>query len=112
MADNYRFEMSKDDTSPLIQVTCKDKSGTVVPVTGATNILFEMLTQDKVTQKVNNNSNTSIIDGPNGIIRYDWQTGDTDTAGTFLSRFKVTFSDGTIETFPNAGRYIKTIIGE
>lgn len=112
MADNYRFVMSKGDTSPIIQVTCKDNSGTIVPVTGASNIQFEMWTQDKVTKKVDDNTNTSIVDGAGGQIDYVWQTGDTDTVGTFLSRFVVTFSSGAIETFPNGGRYIKTIIGE
>jgi len=109
---NYIFEMSVGDTSPKLEVTCKTKAGVVIPVTGASEIRFIMLSQDKVTEKVNNIANTSIIDGANGIIDYTWQTGDTDTAGVYLSRFKVTFSDGSVETFPNAGRYIKTIIGE
>jgi hypothetical protein len=109
---NYRFEMSKDDTSPILEVTCKTKAGVVVPVTGASNILFEVLTQDKATTKVSNNTNTSIVDGAGGIIDYTWQVGDTDTVGVFLARFRVTFSDGSIETFPNAGRFIKLIIGE
>ena len=112
MAENYRFVMSQNDTSPIIQITCKNSAGTVVPVTGASNIQFEMWTQDKATKKVDDNVNTSIVDGPAGQINYTWQTGDTDTVGTFLSRFIVTFADGSIETFPNGGRYIKTIIGE
>ena len=112
MSTNYRFTMSKDDTSPILQVTCKDYAGTVIPVTGASNIQFEMWTQDKTTKKVDDNVNTSIVDGAGGIIDYTWQTGDTDTVGVYLSRFVVTFSDGSIETFPNGGRYIKTIIGE
>jgi hypothetical protein len=110
--ENYRFVMSKDDTSPILQITCKDNSGTVIPVTGASNILFQMYTQDKATAKVSNNSNTSIVDGAGGIIDYTWQAADTDTTGTYLGRFKVTFSDGSIETFPNGGRYIKVIVGE
>jgi hypothetical protein len=112
MSDNYRFVMSKDDTSPILQVTCKDRAGAVVPVTGASEILFEMKAQDKASTKVSNTVNTSIVNGAGGIIDYTWQTGDTDTVGTFLSRFRVTFSDGSIEHFPNGGRYIKTIIGE
>ena len=32
---------------------------------------------------------------------YDWQEGDTDTAGTFFAEFEVTNANGTKETFPN-----------
>ena len=108
---DYKFSMSVDDTSPAIQVTCQDSSGTAVSVAGASEVRFKMQTQDKVTDKVNNTANTSIVDGAAGIVKYDWQTGDTDTAGVYLAKFIITYSDGTIETFPNAGRYIKVTIG-
>lgn len=112
MSTNYKFTMSKDDTSPALEIICQDNSGTAVAVTGASEIRFQMYTQDKATAKVNNTTDTSIVDGAAGIIDYSWQAADTDTAGTYLGRFKVTYSDGTIETFPNGGRYIKVIIGE
>jgi len=38
-----------------------------------------------------------------GRVRYAWQTGDTDTPGTFQGEFEVTYSTGEIETFPNDG---------
>ena len=36
-------------------------------------------------------------------MKYVWQTGDTDTAGTFQGEFEVTYTSGEIETFPNDG---------
>ncbi len=35
-----------------------------------------------------------------GKVRYDWNTTDTDTDGTFYGEFEVTADDG-IQTFPN-----------
>ena len=44
-----------------------------------------------------------ILDEDAGRVKYVWQTGDTDTAGTFQGEFEVTYTSGEIETFPNDG---------
>ena len=36
-----------------------------------------------------------------GRVRYQWVTGDTDTTGKFWAQFKVTYSNGQIQSFPN-----------
>ena len=42
-------------------------------------------------------------------VKYEWQPGDTDTEGFYDAEFEVTYSDGTVETFPNRG-FITVII--
>ena len=58
------------------------------------------------------NETMTIVDSPNGIVKYDWQTGDTDTVGTYNVEFQVTYSDTTIETFPNNGNLVINVVRE
>ena len=45
------------------------------------------------------------------VVQYDWQPGDTAHAGVRRAEFEVTYSDGAIETWPNAG-YLQVNIVE
>jgi hypothetical protein len=94
------FYIKQGDTSPSLTTTLKDSSSNVVNVVGA-SIRLRLFTQDKSTQIVDG---TMVkVDPENGIVRYVWNSGDTDEAGWFWAEFEVTFSDGSVETFPNWG---------
>lgn len=92
------FTIKQDDTRPAIQAiisaaatdtissvtfTMSDKTGTAKVSAGSGDI-------------VNQASSTA-----QAQVKYQWQTGDTDTAGTFYGEFKCVFSDSRIETYPN-----------
>jgi hypothetical protein len=47
-----------------------------------------------------------------GVVQYDWQTGDTDTVGSYSVEFEVTYSDSTIETFPNNQNLTISVVRE
>jgi len=53
----------------------------------------------------------TIVDALTGNVRYDWVAADTEVAGTYKAEFEVTFSDGSIQTFPNQD-YLQIVIGE
>lgn len=49
------------------------------------------------------NRAATITDAANGKVSYLFAAGETSTVGTFVGEFKVTYSDGSVETFPNSG---------
>lgn len=92
------FFIKRNDTGPSIAGTLERPDGTAVDLTGAT-IRFHMRVKGSGTAKVD--AAATIVSAAAGSVKYDWQSGDTDTAGFFQAEWEVTYSDGTIETFPN-----------
>ena len=91
------FSIKQNDTSPAIQATLQDYEGNPINLLGAT-VRFHMKSLGgnlKIDRPV------SITDSANGVILYEWQASDTDVAGTYYAEFEVTYSDSSVETFPN-----------
>jgi predicted nucleotidyltransferase len=96
------FTIKQNDTSPAIRAALKTPNNQAVNLIGAT-VRFHM----------KDDLDTIIVDKPavvenqeGGIVRYDWETGDTNAEGICFCEFEVTYEDESIETFPNNG-YIK-----
>ena len=102
------FSIKQNDTSPSLQATLKDSNLTPINLNGAT-VEFHMKSLDGVIKV---DETMTIVDSPNGIVKYDWQTGDTDTVGTYNVEFQVTYSDASIETFPNNGNLVINVVRE
>jgi hypothetical protein len=93
------FKLKRNDTSPSISGTCQDVDGVAVDITGA-SVRFHMIDKDDVTVV---DYAATIASAAAGTVRYDWLAADTDVGGGFRGEFEVTYSDSTIETFPNTG---------
>ena len=91
------FIIKQNDTSPAIQATLKDANGSAIDLTGA-DVVMHMKSVNGVLKV---SEEMTIVDAANGVVKYDWVTGDTDTVGTYYVEFQVTYADLTIETFPN-----------
>lgn len=102
------FNIKQNDTSPSLQATLKDASLEPIGLVGA-SVQFHMKSVDG-TLKVD--AAMDVIDSDNGIIQYDWQSGDTDTVGTYYVEFEVTYTDATVETFPNNGNKTINVVKE
>ena len=102
------FNIKQNDTSPSLQATLKDASGTAIILTGA-SVRFHMKALDG-TVKVD--AAMTVTDNLNGVVQYDWQAGDTDTVGSYSVEFEVTYSDSTIETFPNNQNLTISVVRE
>jgi hypothetical protein len=61
------------------------------------HLMFSAYASERTTAKVD--ASATVIDEDAGRVKYVWQTGDTDTAGTFQGEFEVTYSSGEIEIF-------------
>jgi len=92
------FFIKAGDTSPAIQGTLERPAGTPINLTGA-SVVFVMRKRGADVDTVN--AAASLVTPASGVVKYEWQTGDTDDAGTYDAEWKVTFADGTIERVPN-----------
>lgn len=102
------FTIKQNDTSPAIQATLQNYSGNPINLLGAT-VRFHMKSFEG-TIKVDRTM--TITSAANGVVTYFWQSGDTDTAGTYYAEFEVTYADLSVETFPNNGSIAITITPE
>ena len=82
----------------------------VVSITGAT-IRFTLSTVDGVTKKVNRQL-AIITNGSLGDYEYRWQSGDTNTIGTYLAEFEITPSASPKFTVPVNERAIVVIVAD
>jgi hypothetical protein len=89
--------LKRNDTRPLLDFQLRDARGPV-DLTGAT-VMFQMRAVGGTQAKIERAC--EVLDAASGKVRYAWQASDTDTAGTWLAEFEVTFSDGAQATFPN-----------
>lgn len=91
-------KIKRNDTAPSFAATLKDSAGAVINLTGAA-ALFLMRDPRARTLKVS--GAMVVVDASAGKVRYDWAVGDTDRAAVYQVEVQVTFSDATVETFPN-----------
>lgn len=102
------FYLKAADTAPVLEATLEDASGEPIDLTGA-SVGFAMIEPRNGATVIDAGAN--VADAANGLVRYPWADGDTDTPGRYRAEFVVTYADGTVETFPNAG-YHDIIISE
>lgn len=96
MAD--KFTIKQNDTSPGLRYDLSLFEGQ--ELTNA-SVQFHMTTVDRETVVVN--AAAEVFSDADQIIQYNWSPADTAASGVYLAEFQVTFSDGSIETYPNDG---------
>ena len=81
------------DDAPSVFGTLATTAGPV-NLTGAT-VKFQMRLADNRRFAVN--AAAVVVTPTTGAVRYDWAPGDLATPGDYVSRWRVTFGDGTIQ---------------
>lgn len=93
MASEADFYIKEGDTSPSLRAQLREDDETPVDCTGAI-VQFQMNLAGSETHTVDSRAT---IDTPeDGIVTYDWHTGDTTDAGYYNATFGVDY-DGAVE---------------
>ena len=104
------FYVKKNDTAPSLRASLKDGGDQAIDLSDAT-VNFHMRKVGASTIKVDASA-VVIGSSSDGIVQYNWTTADTDTAGTYQGEFEVTYSDGSVESFPNNGYILVEILDD
>ena len=102
------FSIKQNDTSPALQATLKDAALSPINLTGAT-VRFHM---KSIEGAIKIDDPMTVTNALGGVVQYDWVLGDTDTVGAYYVEFEVTYSDASVETFPNNGNKIVSVVRE
>lgn len=96
------FRIKRNDTLPALQIniTTYGDLGQKTPydLTTASGITFSMKDDYGNLKVFEQTAQISCASG--GTIQYQWQNGDTDTAGTYYGEFEISFSGGTRLSIP------------
>ena len=101
------FSIKQNYPRPILKAHLLDAEELPVNLTAAA-IEFHMRVYPAGTTKISAGSVT-INDATQGKVQYSFSASDTNTADTYEAEFEVTFSDGTIQTFPTAPQATVTI---
>ena len=102
------FYIKQDDTTPSLRADLKNGSGDPVDLIG-TSVRVHMRAIGATVAKID--AAMVVVSEPGGTVQYNWIAGDTSATGSYQVEFEVTYSDGTVETFPNDS-YIRVEILE
>ena len=100
------FYIKENDTVPSIRAALQNGSGNAVDLIDA-SVRFHMRAIGGNAAAVD--AAATIVNAAGGLVQYDWDAADTADVGSFQAEFEVTYSDGTVETFPSNG-YIRVEI--
>lgn len=108
-----KFIIKRNDTAPVMEARLLGKTQQPVGLAGTT-VVFNM--RSASGSVVINRAPVILLDDEAGIVKYEWDAGDTARSGTYQAEFEVTFADGKVETFPksenSASNFITVIVSE
>lgn len=103
-----KFYLKRGDTSPSLAFALEPAT----TVLSGASVVFNMRDRAAGTVKVSRAAAAIVTATGTPTVRYDWAAADTDTAGTYDAEFEVTYSDLTVETFPNSSNITVVISGD
>ena len=98
-----KFYIRRNDRRPILVAELSDEDGPV-DLSAASAVEFHMSSAIGSTAKIE--AAATVSNATEGEVTYTWVTGDTDTAGSYLAEFEVTWTDGTQESYPDPGYFL------
>jgi hypothetical protein len=85
-----RFFIKAGDLLPVIAITPLDANGAVVEIPEDATVVFNMRSAKRGTAKIDRAVATVEVGAaPDDVtLSYEWEAGDTDTAGTFYAEWE------------------------
>ena len=105
------FCLKRHDRLPAITYVVTDNEGLPLDLTPYTAVRFFMRQRDHTELKVSGNASFD-GDKQDGIVRYEWADGDTDTAGVFFAEFELEDASGKKRSVPSTGLIRIEIAGD
>lgn len=95
------FQLVQGDTSPVLGSILSYSNGNPVDLTGA-SVAFTVRSLTS-SNPLTLTGTVTVVDAPTGQVQYSPTATDTATAGNYQCQWIVTFSGGTVMTFPTVG---------
>ncbi len=102
------FTVKQNDTVPALEAQLLDSEGNPINL-DMCGVRFHM--RDGYGRKEIIRP-AIITSAAQGLIKVNWQAGETDTVGVYRCEFQITFTDNTILTVPNDGYFLINIVQE
>ena len=102
------FRIKQNDPSPQIEAVLSNAAGTPIDLNGA-SVRFHMR---RAGGPVVVDAAATIVTAAAGLVRYSWAGSNTNTVGSYLAEFEVTYADGAVETFPNDRNLLVDIMAD
>lgn len=107
------WTIKQHDTAPPYVAALRNDFGetseSALDLTDATSVYFLMRPSGVGDVTPTIRALCTIDDAVNGLVTYQWVTGDTDITDTYDVEFEIDWSDGTIQTVPNDG-YMTVVV--
>jgi hypothetical protein len=102
------FVIKQNDTLPSLEAQLMDSNDNPLNL-DLCGVHFHM-SDHKGVVKINRPA--QIIDAEKGIVKVDWQDGDTSKDGLYKCEFEVNMPDSKVVTVPNDGYFLIQIVKE
>lgn len=97
MSEQYRRVVG-DTESDIEDQLLADSAN--VDLTNLLGVSIHIVKPDGTTITDDRNGAVSVQDVSNGVVQYEFQSGDLDQSGRYRYEWEVTFGDGGVLTFP------------
>lgn len=102
--DNQVFHIKLRDSRPPIEtVLWRGTSATPVSLVGVTGVKLVIADRRGGTPS---EYDGEVVNASAGTVRYEWTGDEFDEPGVYYAEWQVTYSDGSIATFPNDKEFI------